>query len=265
MDSKKDSEIIKYLLEKNFYLCEFYKVSFKDSCLTNNFNQTRFYDCYFRSTKFDNIKLVGAKFFNCNFKNAVFKNVDISFISFNRCYINFSQLKDCINNVNLKYKVMLTENLIANARDMNIVEDIGLIRDALNENSLLYYKDKALFTKSEHYSKRPFSEKLKFSVKMKCLQIKKLVFGFNLKIRKILFNILSLLIICTFVYFIIEPMHTWESFLKSLGLSFETLIGKNNLVYKDNKVIYIVNYIHTIFNYILYGSLLVAIIDRVKE
>lgn len=258
-------ENIDNLLKYNFYLCHLDNVSFKDIDIKNDMNQCVFSNCYFRGAKFDNIKLTGSRFYECNFKSSVFDSVVLDYVSFNRCNIWFSQIEECVRSMYTKEKVRLTENLLANATDLNIMSDISYISDISKKYSLKYYREKTFLSGNEHYSKGTFSDKFLFLGKYMLLSLEKIIFGFNLRVRKILLSIFLVTFLFTIIYFIVYSTKDNLEFGRSILLSLSTLVGKSNVVYFENATIYVLNYIHSLCTYVLYGSLLVAIIKKVDR
>jgi hypothetical protein len=75
----------------------FANVSFKDSELKNSdLSLCVFIDCYFKNTFIENINFVGCKFINCKFDNIILVQSDIRFTSFENCYVDYEELKNCL-------------------------------------------------------------------------------------------------------------------------------------------------------------------------
>ena len=221
---------ITYLLRFRFYLCNFCYVSFKDRELTNDINQTVFQDCYFRKTKFDNVKLIGNKFINCSFNYALFISVIIEHTTFTKCDITFSQLKETIPFMPSKYRVKLTRNLLSNASEMGMRDEVKEIRNSMKEYSLQYYRDKTFLSRSEYYRTNSSTyDKIKYLFLCIGLYLEKGIFGFNLKIRKITLNLFLSTVIFAIVYYLIFKDTSSNSIIDSIVVSMDTLIGKCNL------------------------------------
>lgn len=259
-------ENIAYLLKENFYLCQFIDVSLIAVKITSNFNQVQFNNCYFKKSIFDNIKLIGANFHNCDFPLSTFKYVNLEYTRFYNCGISYKQLEINVVPLYNKSRVSLINNLYSNAMQRNLVEEYPILKDALKSNYLSYYKEKTFFSKNSHYRKKlNFFEKTKFLFKYLWLFFEKAIFGFNLRIKKIVLNILLTTMLFSVVYWLVIGDFTYRHYIESLVLSLETLISKNNLILNNNKSLYIINYVHTIWIYILYGSFLAAIIGRIEK
>ncbi len=254
-----------FLLQKRFYLCTFKNVDFKSKEITNDLNQCVFENCYFRNAKFDNIKIIGAKFYNCNLKSSIFINVNLEHVTFSQCIIKYEQLKKSIGGLYSKEAVRLTENLLTNANNNYDSEEISLIQDILKMHTLKYLKEKTFLTKNEHYSSRLFIEKFWNLIKYLGLQFKRIFFGFNLRIKNILISLILTSLVFTLIYMNLNLDGETFTIMESINISLDTLISNSEFTISENGFLYFINLVHNILIYVLYGSLLVAIIKKVDK
>lgn len=227
------------------------KVDFKNLTLKN----CEFVDSEIKfSHIFENSYLRKSKFLNVDFTGTVFENVNLEKAEFKDCKLYYVRFEDCI----VDYK-----NILENKPDepnlaMNLIK--SLYKNELQQGNtkaadelfLLYKKEEREFFKhlicrkkakkngnemyqnEKYYDEYMENKKLnKFSVFFKLISswTNNIIWGYGIKIRRIVISMIFGILIFSFIYFSI----TDKNYLNSIFLSFKTWMLNNE--YESNNMV----------------------------
>lgn len=188
VDDKKELEdvTVKNSILKNLGMN---KAKFRNS----RFTQTTFENCYFRNAEFHGVDLTGAKFINCNLEKTKFRICTLRYVEFSNCKINLDEILGNLpaeSNLKIGLLKQLYMNMSSSA-DRKVCDKI-LLLILEEEKQDLKNKFKA---KNSYYKDLQTLDRLGFLCKYVLNSINDFVWGYGIKIGKLIrFAILTIIL-----------------------------------------------------------------------
>lgn len=216
--------------------CEFVDSEIKFSHISEN--------SYLRKSKFLNVDFTGTVFENVNLEKAEFKNCKLYYVRFEDCIVDYKNILE-----NKPDEPNLAMNLIKSLYKNGLQQ--GNAKEA-DELFLLYKKEERQFFKhligwkkakknsnkmyqnEKYYNEYMKDKKLnKFSVFLKLISslTNNIIWGYGIKIHRIVTSMIFGILIFSFIYFSI----TEKNCLNSIFLSFKTWMLNNE--YESNNMV----------------------------
>ena len=157
-------------------------------------------DSYLRHAKFENVDFTGTLFRDTNLEKAEFLNCDLRYVRFENCLLNSdSIIKNSLpKESNLKLGVLnqLYKNEISNGNAEKADEILYLVRETERKESW------DTLTSNEKYFKKKRQNKVeKYLCKYLKASFEKYVWGYGLRVEKIIETMLIVIVLFAIIYF----------------------------------------------------------------
>ncbi|MET4548613.1 pentapeptide repeat-containing protein [Lactococcus lactis] len=187
-----------------FQECDCKKLGMKNAELKlTNFFQCEMMDCYMRHATFENCEIIGCKFINCNLEKAIFFNSSFKYVVFENCLLNVDEIiKSAPKEANLKLGFF--REIYKNELQMGHSDMYDKLLFLIRETEAELFK--SIFVSREVYFKNKYKHKkkvrLSYGIKFVGLKFSKYLWGYGLKLWRILISFVALSFIFSFFYYL---------------------------------------------------------------
>lgn len=171
-----------------------------------NITQSIIRDCYLREAEFINVNFTGTKFIGCNLERAIFKSCNFRYVTFDRCKLNISEILGSLPFESNLLKGVLRE-LRRNEESMGEYKsaDMILLKELATERQL--YLDRARAKTSYFKEKTNMFERVNASWNFICSFFEDLLWGYGLKISRLLLSGIVLIILFAFLFYTTKEVY----------------------------------------------------------
>lgn len=216
--------------------CEFIDSEIKFSHIFEN--------SYLRKSKFLNVDFTGTVFENVNLEKAEFKDCKLYYVRFEDCIVDYKNILEnkpnepnlAMNLIKSLYKNELQQGntkaadelfLLYKKEERNFFEHlIGLKKTKKNSNEM--YQNEKYY---DEYMENKKLKKISVSLKLISSWTNNIIWGYGIKIHRIVTSMILGILIFSFIYFSIAD----KNYLNSIFLSFKTWMLNNE--YESNNMV----------------------------
>lgn len=173
--------------------CVFIGVGLKGATLAKmDIKFAKFRHCYLRGSTLERCDFTGSEFVDCNLRNVKWENCKLEYVSFTRCDLDYGEIIQCLPDNNYMRRRLL-RSLRINALSMGDTRQADRLLLMEMDADWGEQKDILFLASDFHRARYGPSDRLKAFSRLVVHAVESLVWGYGVKLRKILVFCLILL------------------------------------------------------------------------